>query len=227
MKIFNKIFLGLLLSLGTVQLFAQTQTNTAADFNYSFAINGFSLTQLPKIQDRLNYQDYNEAYLNGLAIKFNNNQISYRLKATYFKKDLTFANNCTSCEISDGRVKDFGLKVGFEKVINYARVQPYFGFDVGFKANSYKGKIYPAASSISSETLDNSKNGITLSPILGLKVNIIPEISLFAEGTFDFYYSYEKQQRTGGIKTVNTYKKWEYLAVPITAGLTFNIDKRN
>jgi hypothetical protein len=209
--------------------FSQTDGN----YNYSIGIKAFSLVQLPKILNQTNSQDYSKVFYNGAVAKFNDNQISYRLIGNYFRKSMTFANQCESCEIADGKVTNYSFTIGFEKNFNYAKIQPYFGADMGFLASRYTGEIKtvnPKSSSMP-YNVDTDKNGFVISPILGIKVNPINNLSIFAETAMMFYYSYERQE-TIQQDALNTrsfvkYNKWEYLLSPITIGAQVNLNARN
>ena len=71
----KKVFLSILILCAGITSFAQT----SADYNYSIAVRGFSMMQLPKILNQTNTQDYTRMAGNGAILKFNDNQISYRI----------------------------------------------------------------------------------------------------------------------------------------------------
>lgn len=224
----KKILLVLLGSFASLSIFAQT----GADYNYTIGLRAFSLMQLPKVLNQANTQDYTSMFGNGVMLKFNDNQISYRISGTYFRNDVEFDNTCATCEIGKGKVTDYSFKIGFEKNFNYSRIQPYFGFDFGFRSNRFTGTVTPKTSVVRNtvQTADAYKNGLVLSPLIGIKVNIIPQLNVFAESNLDFFYSYEKQDITepnGVARTVSTYRKWEFLLNPISAGLQFSINGKN
>jgi hypothetical protein len=220
------MFIGLM----SASLFALAQS--ASDYNYSIGIRAYSLMQLPKILNQTNTQDYTSMLANGALIKFNDNQVSYRISGNYFRDDISFDNTCATCEISKGKVTDYSFKVGFEKNFTYSRVQPYFAFDIGYRSNRFTGTTSPKSglAGVNEKTVDANKNGLVMSPVLGIKVNIIDQITLFAESSLDFYYSYEKQdisEPNGIARTVNSYRKWEFLLNPVSAGIQFNIKRKN
>lgn len=224
----KKIILSLFALCISITSFAQT----GADYNYTIGLRAFSLMQLPKILNQTNTQDYTKAYGNGAMLKFNDNQISYRVSGSYFRNDTKFDNTCATCEIAYGKVTDYSFKVGFEKNFNYSRIQPYFGFDLGYHSNRFTGTIAQRNAQANNvmQTADASKNGLVLTPLIGLKVNIIPQLNFFAESNLDFYYSYEKQDITdtgGAYRTVTTYKKWEFLLNPVSLGLQFSLNGKN
>ncbi len=216
--------------LMSTSLFALAQS--ASDYNYSIGIRAYSLMQLPKILNQTNTQDYTSMLANGAMIKFNDNQVSYRISGNYFRDDISFDNTCTTCEIGKGKVTDYSFKVGFEKNFTYSRVQPYFAFDIGYRSNRFTGTTAPksALAGVSEKTVDANKNGLVMAPVLGIKVNIIDQLTFFAESSLDFYYSYEKQdisEPNGIARTVNSYRKWEFLLNPVSAGIQFNINRKN
>lgn len=216
-----------------IAIMTNTFAQTSSDYNYSLAVRGFSLMQLPKILNQTNAQDYTKMFGNGAIVKFNDNQISYRISANYFRNtNIQFQNTCESCEIAKGKVTDYSFKIGFEKNFNYSRVQPYFAFDLGYRSNRFTGTLIPVNPLVGNTTqsVDASKNGLVMTPSLGVKVNIIPNLSVFAESNLDFNYSYEKQDISdpnGVGRTVNTYRKWEFLLNPVSAGIQFNFNSKN
>ncbi|AZI27523.1 MAG: hypothetical protein ABWZ79_13510 [Pedobacter agri] len=227
----KKVLIGLFLLSTAVSTNILAQTS--ADYNYSIAARAFSLMQLPKILNQTNTQDYTKMYGNGVMLKFNDNQISYRISGNYFRSgDVMFQNTCETCEIAQGKVTDYSFKIGFEKNFNYSRIQPYFAFDIGYRSNKFTGTLTPANEMVpsTSQSADASKNGLVMTPSLGFKINIIPNLSVFAESSLDFYYSYEKQDITQpnlAGRTVNTYNKWEFLLNPVSAGIQFNFNSKN
>ena len=207
-----------------------TLAQSAADFNYSIGVRAYSIMQLPKILNQINSRDYTNTYGNGILVKFNDNQISYRIGGTYFSDNVSFTNTCATCEIASGKVTDYSFKIGFEKTFTYSRVQPYFAFDLGYRFNRFNGDLKPAGESFNSKNANVTKNGLVLAPVIGVKVNIIPQLTLFAESNMDFYFLYEKQDimaPDGDSRTVNKYNRLECLLNPISAGLHFNISRRN
>jgi len=185
------------------------------------------MLQLPKILNQTNVQDYTTVYGNGLFIKFNDNQISYRVNGNYFRDNIRFDNNY---ETANGKVTDYSFKIGFEKDFTYSAVQPYFAFDLGYRSNRFTGTLQPNGSASVNRNADISKSGLVVSPSVGLKINILPQLLLFAESNLDFYFSYERQdisEPNSTSRTVNTYNKLESLLNPISAGLQFQINRKN
>lgn len=188
--------------------------------------------QLPKILNQTNYQDFSHTYANALLMKFNDNQISYRVGGNFYRKDITFPNTCANCETAVGTVTDFAFKVGFEKNFTYSRIQPYFGIDLGYRSNRFSGNTYPGNTmyAATARYAESSKNGLVLSPVIGVKLNLLPYMNVFAESSLDYFYSYERQDLTdanGTSRAVNTYQKSEFLLNLFSAGIQFNISRRN
>ena len=219
----NKILLSF--CLFTLSLAVRAQT--AADYNYSIGIKALSIVQLPKILNQTRPQDYTTTYANGVMVKFNDNQISYRISGNYFRDDIKFDNNY---ETASGTVTDYSFKIGFEKNFTYSRIQPYFAFDLGYRSNRFTGQLQPNGAPSINRNADVSKSGLLISPAIGLKINILPQLLLFAESNLDFYFSYERQDTSepnSTSRSVTTYNKLESLLNPISAGLQFHIDRKN
>jgi hypothetical protein len=225
----KKLLLSIICLFVSYTSFCQVDGN----YNYSIGVRGYSLLQLPKVLNQTNSQDYIPAYLNGAIVKFNDNQISFRLSGNYYRKSTTFSNNCSTCELATGNVTDYSFKVGFEKNFNYSRVQPYFATDLGFRMNSFRGMVKSNNPENLSMPYDVNaeKNGLVVTPIMGIKINPIKQISIFAETSLDFYYSYERQETTQhdvfNTRTFAKYNKWEFLLNPISIGLQIHLIDRN
>ncbi|TBO43300.1 hypothetical protein [Pedobacter kyonggii] len=218
--------------LAALALSLPTFSQTSADYNFSLGLKAYSIMQLPKVLNQTNYQDFKHTYANALFMKFNDNQISYRIGGNFYRKSITFPNTCASCEIAEGILTDFAFKVGFEKNFTYSRFQPYFGMDLGYRSNRFSGNTYPGNTMFvgTARYAESSKNGLVISPIIGVKLNLIPLMNLFAESSLDYFYSYERQESTepnGTSRTVNTYQKSEFLLNLFSAGVQFNISRRN
>lgn len=227
----NRIILVFTSLLISISAFAQVDGN----YNYSLGVKGYSMMQLPKILQQTNADDYTKMWLNGGIIKINDNQMAFRISGHYFnKKDFTFNNQCDNCESATGTLSDYSIKLGFEKNFNYSIVQPYFGADFGFRSNSFKGDITRLnAANINAMPYSTvaTKNGGTLSPILGLKINVARQVSIFAESSIDFYYSYERQETVqndaNSTRTFAKYSKFESLLNPVSVGLQIHLVGKN
>lgn len=204
------------------------------DFNYSLAVKGYSIMQMPKIMNQKKNEEFKDVSFSGGMIKFNDNQISYRLGGSYIKRDIKAVNICSTCEELNGQMKDFNLTLGFEKSLNFSRIQPYFGFDIGFRENKFDGTIISKnilsadnGSVMAPSILETSKTGFTASPVIGVKINPISQVTLFAESSVQWFYSYERQetvaQDVGNSRTFNKYNKSEFLTNAVTVGIQINI----
>ena len=225
----NLLIILLLLSGGS----AFSQMN--GDYNYSITARGFSMMQMPKTLNDTDYSKYVNTYFSGLLIKFNDNQISYRLGGNYLKKSKTFYNNCNTCEVVSGDVTDYVFKVGFEKNLNFSRIQPYFGVDLGFRSNKFVGLSQNAntlksdlhSDAIPASKVEATKTGFIASPLVGIKFNVINEVSLFVESSLDFFYSYERQefvtQDASNVRTLTKTNKAEFLLNPVSVGITIHL----
>ncbi|MNL13119.1 hypothetical protein D3C87_1340140 [compost metagenome] len=224
----NLLIVLLILLSGT----AFSQMN--GDYNYSLAVFGFSQMQMPKILNQKNADEFTNATFHGGMIKFNDNQISYRLSGSYMKKDVKLVNNCVGCQEATGQVKDYSFKVGFEKNLNFSRIQPYFGFDIGFRYNKFDGTLVSTSASggFSSDAIppngaEATKTGFTASPVIGIKINPLPMVSIFAESNLEMFYSYERQETVAAdannTRTFNKYHKAEFLLNPVTIGIQVHL----
>lgn len=226
----NRIILVFTFLLTSISAFAQVDGN----YNYSLGVKGYSMMQLPKILQQTNNDAYTNMWLNGGIIKINDNQMAFRISGHYYSnKDFKFNNQCDNCENATGNLNDYSIKLGFEKNFNYSVVQPYFGADFGFRSNNFKGDItrLNTASLNSPYTAVASKNGGTLTPILGLKINVAKQVSIFAESSIDFYYSYERQETVqndaNSTRTFAKYSKFESLLNPVSVGLQIHLVGKN
>jgi hypothetical protein len=226
----HRLTLFFILLVTSLSAFAQIDGN----YNYSIGVKGYNLVQMPKMLQQTNSNDYTEMWVNGGMLKFNDNQMAFRLSAYYFyKRDLSFNNQCDECETARGNFNDFSAKIGFEKNFTYSVLQPYFAIDLGYRTTGFKGKIQPngAGSTRAPYSVNTSKNGATLSPVLGLKVNVLKNVSIFAESGLDFFYSYERQETVlddmANSRTFAKYYKIESLLNPISIGLQIHLIDRN
>ena len=225
----KKILFSIFCLLISYSAFSQNDEN----YNYSIGLKAYNIMQMPKILNQTNSDGYMHAYLNSILVKFNDNQISYRIKANYFKKDISFNNQCSTCEIAQGNMKDYAFTVGFEKVLNYAKVQPYFGTDVGFRVNNFTGEVKTVNTKSTSlpYNVDAEKNGLVIAPLLGIKVSPFKQVSFFVETSLDFYYSYERQetiqQDAANTRSFTKYNKWELLLNPFAVGIQVHLVSKN
>ena len=205
----------------------------SGDYNYSLAVRGYSIMQMPKILNQKKNESFKDVAFNGGMIKFNDNQISYRLGGSYIKRDVKLINECATCEEANGKVKDFNFSIGFEKNLNFSRIQPYFGFDIGFRDNNFDG-ILVSKNALASkgdvlgpDGVEARKTGFTAAPVIGIKVNPLPWVTLFAESSMQWFYAYERQETVAqdaeNTRTVNKYYKSEFLLNAVSVGLQVNI----
>ena len=216
----------LVISFTLISFLAFSQRD--GNYNYSLGIRGYNYSQMPKLFNQSNTDTFLTSYFNSYIIKFNDNLWSYRLNGSHLSKDVVFANNCGNCETIAGVMKDIAFKVGFEKNFNYSVIQPYFAFDMGYRSNKFDGKaestLQPAYN------IKSTKDGFTVTPTLGIKVNPHEQISVFAESNMEWFYSSTTEERHEGGATVpssSKYKKGEFLLNPITVGIQFHLDSKN
>lgn len=229
----------LIILMSTLYNYAFSQMN--GDYNYTIAVKGYSMMQMPKVLNQKNTEDFTNVWFHGAMVKFNDNQFSYRISGNYLKKNIGLVNNCATCEAAEGKMTDYIFKVGFEKNFNFSRIQPYFGFDIGFRSNKFDGRLMSTnpnyladqagkgagASGMEPNSVEATKVGFVASPVIGLKINPVPMISIFAEGNFDYFASYERQETVSGdinnTVTLKKFNKTEVLLNPLTIGVQFHI----
>ena len=183
-------------------------------YSNSIAIRGYSMVQLPKIMEQSGSGSYINVPLSGAMIKFNDNQISFRLSGNYFSKHVDFQD----AQRTIGKVTDYSFKLGFEKNFNYSVVQPYFLMDLGYRSNTFSGRIN------NDIVADSNKDGFTLAPGFGIKINVVKQLTFFAEGNAEFFYSMNKEETlntTSNISNVAKYWKSQFLINPVSVGLQF------
>lgn len=198
-------------------------------YRYTIGIKAFSLEEFPKILKQVNSNELVPILINGVFLKLNDNQISYRLGANFYKKNISFKNECEDCEEANGTVKDFSSRIGFEKNFVYGMLQPYLAFDLGYRRNSFKGDV-KNASSVAFSTpyeVNTLKNGFLISPNFGLKLNLLNHLTLGIETGIELLNIYEKQETVSrDISRTRTFKdarKWEFLLRPISvASIQYN-----
>lgn len=199
------------------------------NYNYSLGVRGYNYTQMPKLFNQSNTDTYLTSYFNNYIVKFNDNLWSYRLNGGFINKEVAFANNCDNCETISGQMKDIAFKMGFEKNFNYSVVQPYFAFDLGYRSNKFDGRA--ASNAQTAYNIKSTKDGFTVTPSLGLKINPVEQLSIFAESNMEWFYSSATEERnasTGSAGPLTSkYKKGEFLFNPVTIGIQFHLDAKN
>lgn len=229
----------LIIVMSTLYNYAFSQMN--GDFNYTLAVKGYSVMQMPKVLNQKSTKDFTNVWFTGAMVKFNDNQFSYRLSGNYVSKNIRLINNCATCEAAEGKMTDYIFKIGFEKNINFSHIQPYFGFDIGFRSNKFNGTAmsnnpaYLAAQqgkavgdvSMEPSSVEATKIGFVASPVIGIKINPIPQLSIYAEGNLDYFASYERQETVSGdlsnTVSLRKYNKTEFLINPVTIGIQIHL----
>jgi len=230
------LLLVILLSFGVVPLSAQVTNidtvdypdpiipksntyNFNTDYWYTVAIRAYAYEQFPLLLNQPSGQPYHSSYLNGLLFKINDNQISYRLQAAHFRNDITFDNECEGClpQVT-GKLSNTAIKVGLEKSVNYSRVQPYFGGDLGFMFQQLNTRGFGNATVFSEDT----KNALLFSPFVGAKVYVVPRVAVGVEANFNIAYTYQKvnsytDDSSAGIPSQVRRYRWEYFFAPVAA----------
>ncbi|MEE1885468.1 hypothetical protein [Pedobacter flavus] len=224
-----KIFYSILIFACLIPAISEAQ-NTSNKF-YSVGTKAIRLSQMPKLLNQVNNFDYKTTYVDNIFFKVLDNQINYRFSASYFDTNYTFKNQCNTCQEGDGSLKDLAFKFGFEKNVNYSVVQPYYGVDLGYKNNNFNGTIRDMNSATPLQNAEIIKNGLTISPVIGFKFNLNPNVLIFAESSFDFYYNYEQREivdsSNGALILANKFTRMEYLLNPVSAGIQINFGNKN
>jgi hypothetical protein len=217
-----------LLSICLIFLCSVVYAQQDGDASHSIAIKAYNYSSLPKMLNQSENRRYISTGFNSLMVKFNNNLYSYRLSGSYYDKSIEFSNNCDNCGLAAGKVKDYTFKAGFEKNFNYGPVQPYIGFDMGYRSNEFNGRINTADPQ--SLVAGARKRGFTLSPLLGVKFSPVKLISLFAEGNAEYFYAWGKETTNlpGNSEGGNSHKfnKGEYLYNPISVGIQIHLTRQ-
>src|SRR5690606_20211701 len=147
--------------------------------------------------------------------------ISYRLQANYVDRDISFEDRCQGWALANGRFQNTAIKIGAEKNFNYSRIQPYLGADVGFMTQKFRGSStsYATAEQVFTEDV---KNALLFSPLVGLKLYLIPQVAIGAEANFNIAYTYQKTNAFGdaslsGEPNQTKRYRWEYFFAPVAA----------
>ena len=192
-------------------------------YSFTAGVPVFGIEQFPKILNQTNSSALHQTYLNGLLFKYNDNQISYRFAGTLTNETTTFNNECADCEVTTGKIQDYQIRAGFEKSILYTRIQPFFGAEIGYRSNKFKGFSQAVGSSYAVTPYDvvAEKRGAVLTPLAGLKFNLIDHLTLNTEAGFDIFFSYERQKKTyrdaNRTRTLQTYSKLDFLPRPLAS----------
>ncbi len=223
----RKLIPFIFLQLFALATFAQSQS----DSNYSLGLKLLAVDEQPKLLNEIrDNSKFHTSGLNGLMLKINDNQISYRFSVAAFdENDYSFNNECSNCEIVNGKYHSLNISVGFERSLIYSRLQPFYGADLGFKKVSFDGAASDKSTSTFRYNTNIEKNGATFNPFIGLKYNIFTCLTIAAEAGFDFIYTQDKEIKTQSDNTlisVNNFNRWQYNSRPL-AQLTiqFNFGK--
>lgn len=221
-KIIALVLFPFLASVG----FAQSQS----DSNYSIGLKLFAVEEQPKLLNEV--RDNSTFYtsgLNGLMLKVNDNQISYRFSGAFFSKaDYSYINECSNCEIVKGKYNSLDLKIGFERSLIYSRIQPIYGIDLGYKKVNFEGTSNDQSTSNTLYDVNIEKNGVAFTPFIGLKFNILRSLTVSGEAGFDFIYTNDKETKTKGnmIVSNSNFNRWQYNSKPLAQlSLQFNFGK--
>lgn len=200
--------------------FLISTAQSQSDSNYSFGIKLFALEELPKTLNEIRTGDYyyNTSF-NGLIFKVNDNQISYRFLVNKIKNNnYSFKNECVNCEIVNGKYSELNVKIGFERNITYSRFQPYYGMDLGYKGVDFTGQSRDANTSAFMYHANVEKYGVTISPFIGVKFNILKSLTISAESGIDFFYSNDKEVKSGtnnAFISSESFKRWNFINKPL------------
>jgi len=202
----KKLFVALLLII-SIKSFAQSQN----DFNYAVGIKLLAIEEFPKLLNEVREKTaFQNTSLNGLMLKINDNQISYRFQAYNSKIDnYTFTNECATCEEVAGVYKSFDFKIGFARSLIYSKLQPFYGFDLGFKRARFDGKSNDVNTNAFLYNTSIEKNGALIYGFFGLKYSIIPQVTLSAEAGLDYIYTYDKEIKSSNSNLVISQNKFD------------------
>jgi hypothetical protein len=222
----KKLFTILFIVIG-FHSFAQSQN----DFNYAIGLKTLAIEEYPKLLNEIRPNTtFNTTTFNGLMIKIIDNQISYRIQVSNIKKnDYSFTNECATCEEVNGIYKSFDVKLGFERSIVYTKLQPFYGFDLGFKRARFDGTSRDKNNDTFLYNAAIEKNGGSINSFLGLKYSIIPQLTISAEAGIDYIYTYDKEIKSSNTNMVlsqNKFDRWQFTAKPLgLLSLQFNFGR--
>ena len=160
--------------------------------------------------------------LNGITVKFNDNEFSYRIQASKFEDDdYSFYNHCQTCEIIEGNYKGKEAKIGFEKNLLSGNFQPFLGTDLGYRNVTFQGRANnPKANSYLYNT-DVDQNGGLIYPFIGIKGNFLKSrVTLSAETGLEVLFNYEKETRTNNLDEIisqDKYRRTRFNTKPLGA----------
>jgi len=205
--------------LDTVQhpntVLSKQQTRTFnTDYLYTIGLKMYGHEQFLPLRQQTGNDRFVNTYFNGLALGFNNNQITYRLQASHYRNDGFGDRSCADCEEVVGKFRNTAIKAGMQYHLNYLRVQPFFGMDLG--AMIQRDELRFVATEGASTLIDRQVAALA-SPFVGLRMFIIPKVSVAAEANFTVAFS--SQKTSGGMEDKRTSHAWETFYSPV-AGIT-------
>ena len=195
-----------------------------AEYLYTIGVKAYGYEQFPRIFNESSPQPLYSSVLNGLVLKINDNQLSYRLAGSYFKKDLSVTDSdCQSCnDATPGNFENTNLKIGVEKNLIYARLQPYIGADIGFIRQKFER--HNTGAMANGEGLTDEKTAGVISPFLGLKINIVPWLAIVGEANMNVAFGHQKTMRSSiSLETAAPERSetkgynWDYYFAPVAA----------
>lgn len=177
------------------------------DYLYTIGVKLYGYEQFLPAFNQTSDDTYYNTYVNGLMLGFNNNQMTYRLQASHFRKDSNGGH-------AFGKLTNTAIKMGFQYHLNYQRIQPYLGTDIGVMIQRYRSGYTATEESVS---ITERIVAPLASPFVGVRVFIIPKLSVAAEANFNVAYSTKKT--SGGIDGDRTKHAWDTFFSPV-AGIT-------
>lgn len=184
------------------------------DYLYTLGLKIYGHEQFLPLLHQPDDGSYLNTYFNGLTLGFNNNQLTYRLQASHYRNDGFGSRPCADCDEAVGRFRNTALKVGLQYHLNYLRVQPYLGADLG--AMIQRHELGFATTEGTTELVGRQVAALA-SPFVGVRMFIIPKVSLAAEANFNVAFG--SQKTSGGMDGERTSHAWQTFYAPV-AGIT-------
>lgn len=215
----KNIFLTILICLFGYTLHAQNYDG----YNSSIGVNLFNYAQRPQLNINQNRKTELRRYLSGVMLELYDNQISYRIGLNYYR-DASFKTRQDDAADITGRYTDYSVTLGMEKELGSTALRPYIGMDAGYIHTDFTGQEFYAAGN-NTLALKTEKNGLLVSPFVGIKYTFIPRLYISMEAAISFVYGYNRieQQTAAESMTVNHYNKGEFLVCPLSQlGIHYN-----
>ncbi|ADY52309.1 hypothetical protein Pedsa_1752 [Pseudopedobacter saltans DSM 12145] len=136
-------------------------------------------------------------YMNGLFIKFNDNEFNYKIQVSRLQKsNYSFFNYCQTCETVNGEYKGYEVTIGFEKNIGAGNLQPFLGTDIGFRDVSFQGLAHSVNKNAYLYNVDVDQNGGLITQSFGIKGNFFnSRITMSAQASIEIIFNYEKETK--------------------------------